>query len=185
MTGIKKITCASLLVVASIASPPAMSADLVINAIELLGYGVFESSSVELGKQSNSERPRVDWVRGVQFTENSKIIPAIPGTSFGFSYRVNSTPRGSILNVVHVIIFPEGGLKTPRGKVYKESRDNVQIKMGEPSVYGYGFDEPWEAVTGEWTFQVWYKQSRLLQKTFTVIAAPEEEGAKELIQAEN
>jgi hypothetical protein len=185
MTGIKKISRLSLLVFACIAPGWVMSADLVINAIELLGYGVFESSSVEMGKQSNSERPRVDWVRGVQFTENSKIIPAVPGSSFGFSYRVNSTPRGSILNVVHVIIFPEGGLRTPRGKVYEESRDNVQIKLGEPTIYGYGFDEPWEAVTGEWTFQVWYKQSRLLQKTFTVIAPPEEEGAKERMQAED
>ena len=33
---------------------------------------------------------------------------------------------------------------------------------------GYKFDKEWELVTGKWTIQIYYKDQKLLEKTFAV-----------------
>ena len=105
--------------------------------------------------------------------------PAEQGINFGFQYSVNSTPKGKPIRIRSIIRFPEPGLVSPRGKVYKESVEHKEVKIGHRSLHGYGFDEPWEIVLGEWVFEVWYNKARLIRKTFTIelpVALPVDEG---------
>jgi len=37
-----------------------------------------------------------------------------------------------------------------------------------------GLDEPWEVVPGEWVFEIWYKDARLIRKTFSVVESTKE-----------
>ena len=67
-----------------------------------------------------------------------------------------------------VIKFPEGGLKRPGGRLYTESRDTHDVIMGKKALHGYGFDEEWEMVPGTWIFELWYREARLIKKTFTI-----------------
>ena len=67
------------------------------------------------------------------------------------------------------IQFPEGGLITPTGEVYHASEESMYIKLEEESFYGFGFDETWEIVPGDWKFQIKYKNAIIAQKTLTVL----------------
>jgi hypothetical protein len=148
--------------------------DLQISAAEIFGYGVFETSSSSRHSGFTARKIAADSVTGVHFVDFTNEIPMTLGTNFGFEYSINTTPRGQSIKVRSVIRFPEGGLTTPRGKVYTESVEHKSVKIGHRSLHGYGFDEAWEMVPGKWTFEVWYKNARLIRKTFTIVEPDEE-----------
>lgn len=143
--------------------------DLLITAVEMLGYGIVETRSSKTRIGYSNESMRVDGVDRVRFLAHTADIPGVLGTEFGIQYKVNSTPKGALFEVSSVILFPEGGLIDEKGKVYKQATETFKIPIGERAFYGFGFDEPWEIVPGKWVIQIWHKKSRLVQKTFNVL----------------
>ena len=111
-----------------------------------------------------------DVVSSIRFTDFTNEIPAIRGTNFGFQYVINSIPKGATMHVTTVVRFPEGGLRQPNGRIWTESREETDIKIGHREFYGYGFDEDWELVPGTWVFEVWHRDARIIRKTFNVVA---------------
>ncbi|MBT4491987.1 MAG: DUF3859 domain-containing protein [Gammaproteobacteria bacterium] len=152
----------------------ARSADLQISVAEIISYGIFETHSAVRRSGFSRSTVAADNVTGVKFTDFTKTIPGKLGTNFGFQYSINTRPRGQKLQIRSVIRFPEPGVQKPGGKLYRESVEKTEIIIGEHSLHGFGFDEPWEIVPGDWEFEVWYKKARLIRKTFTVVA---EEGS--------
>lgn len=144
--------------------------DLQVRAAEITGYGIFEARNEGTQRGFRSNAPAADGVTSVRFTEFTNDIPARLGTNFGFQYVINSTPRGATMHVTNVIRFPGEGLQQPNGRTWKESREDAPIKIGQRQFYGYGFDEAWEVVPGEWVFEVWHKDARIIRKTFNVVA---------------
>lgn len=165
-TFIPVFLCAAFLSLAAVSE--AGQTDLLASAAEIQGFGVFETSSSKRYKVAGNRHGAVDAVTGVRFVDFTKEIPAVLGTNFGFKYAVNTTPRGQNMRVKSVIRFPAPGLKAPGGKVYTESVEYKDIKIGKPDLHGFGFDEPWEIVPGDWVFEVWYRDTRMIRKTFTV-----------------
>ncbi len=155
---------------AAVAAP---AADLQIRAADILGSGVFRTKSQARHTGFTKSTMAADRVTGVEFTEITNEIPGVLGTNFGFEYQINSNPRGKDIEIRSVVIFPEGGLKKPGGRVYEKSVQRQTVKIGRKSLHGYGFDEPWEIVPGDWIFEIWYKNARVIKKTFTVVAVPE------------
>ncbi len=143
--------------------------DVLIRAAEIVGYGIFDTTSTVAQRGFTSSSIAKDSVRGVRFLEYTTEIPGVLGTNFGFQFVINSTPRGKPVRVTSVIKFPEPGIQRPGGKLYTESRDTHQVIMGQKSLHGYGFDEEWEIVPGTWVFELWYQSARLIKKTFTVL----------------
>lgn len=147
----------------------ALATDTLINAAETLAFGVFTS----YGKDSTTlsatdDAPPVDSVKSYRFREFTNRIPMQIGTEFGIEYQINTRPKGRPINISTVIIFPEPGLIRPGGKTYKKSTETKRTSIGKGHLHGYGFDEDWELVPGEWIFEVWYKNARLVKKSFTI-----------------
>ena len=151
--------------------------DVLIRAAEIVGYGIFDASSTESQRGFTSSSLAKDSVQGVSFLDYTTDIPAELGTNFGFQYVINSSPRGKPVRVTSVIKFPPQGMQQPEGKLYKESRDTHEVIMGKKALHGYGFDEEWEIVSGVWVFELWYREARLIKKTFTVLPKDEFEAA--------
>ncbi|MCB1693138.1 MAG: DUF3859 domain-containing protein, partial [Pseudomonadales bacterium] len=144
-----------------------------------VAFGIFDSrpgSGTRLA--SSSRRPAADDVDDVRFTEFTSDIPAKLGTDFGIQYVINTMPKGAPLRVTNVIRFPGEGIKRPNGRVWKESREDREVKVGIRDFYGYGFDRPWEIVPGEWEFEVWCNGARIIRKTFNVLPPTEEAAAE-------
>ena len=153
----------------------AFATDMEIRGVEMKAYGVFVPKRTEHRELARSNAPPSDEVDGYHFTRFTNEIPAALGKDFGVQYVVNTAPKGGEFRVTHVIKFPEGGLVQPNGRVYTEERENLKIRIGMPTLHGYGFDESWEMVPGEWVFEVWHDNARLLHKSFTILP-PEDTG---------
>jgi hypothetical protein len=157
-------------------TPASRAADVRIRAAEVVAYGLFEAHKNRgFTSRFRPNAPAADSVSNVKFVEFTHDIPPVLGAQFGFQYIINSMPKGGRMNVEQVIRFPRNGLQQPGGRLYKESRETLTVKIGEPNFYGYGFDEAWEIVPGQWVFEVWHKDARLVRKAFNVLPLPDDE----------
>jgi hypothetical protein len=163
----KMLVAASVMLLVSLSS--FAETDLQISVAEINGYGVFETRSSSRRTGFTKSTIAADSVSGVRFSEFTKEIPGRLGVNFGFLYRINTSPRGQKLKIRSVIRFPEPGLQNPRGHLYEESVERRSITIGDNILHGYGFDEPWEVVPGDWVFEIWHKDARIIRKTFTVV----------------
>jgi hypothetical protein len=155
--------------------------DLAVRAAEIVGFGIFDASTSVSRHGPTPSTMAKDDVRGIRFMEYTTDIPAELGVNFGFQYIINSSPRGRPIRVTTVIKFPEGGLQRPGARLYTESRDIHDVIIGNKSLHGYGFDEEWEMVPGIWVFELWYKNARLIKKTFTIYSPDESLNEKEVV----
>jgi len=151
------------------AVPSASATDLQVRAAELVGYGIFEARDMGSSSSATSRAYRSDGVSRVRFTDYTNEIPGELGVNFGIQYVVNTTPKGRPMQVRQVIRFPEGGLQVPGGRHYTESEQKGQITIGRKAFYGFGFDEPYEIIPGEWAIEIWHGSARLISKKFTVL----------------
>ena len=148
--------------------------ELQVSVAEILNYGVFVTEYTAGRKGFSDKAVAADTVFGVKFTEQTTTIPAELGLNFGFEYSLNTTPKGKSIPVRSVIRFPEPGLSQPGGKTYHKSVEKKIIRIGHGSLHGYGFDEPWEMIPGQWQFEIWHGDVRLIRKTFTVVSAADD-----------
>ena len=163
----------------------AYAEDTFINAAETLAYGVFDSSERQtLTKPATDDAPPVDSVKKYRFKDFTTQIPMQIGTEFGIEYQINTKPRGRPIDITTVIVFPEPGLKRPGGRTYKKSRETKRVSIGKGHLHGYGFDESWELVPGEWVFEVWHKKARLVKKSFTVFVPEPDSGLNSPLDSE-
>ena len=142
---------------------------MVVRAAEITAFGVFEERGKTFERGYTATQPRTDSLDRVRFVGYDPQIPGEVGISFGISYIVHSTPKGRPMKITALIQFPDDGLVSPQGDVYKSAEETMFIKLGEENFYGFGFDQAWEIVPGEWKFQIKYKNAIIAQKTLTVV----------------
>lgn len=152
--------------------------ELLVGPVEIVGYGIFDPRYSGSVSSSTDERIGVEGVDGGRFTHFTTTVEAQPERVFGIQYVINSEPRGAMFEVIQVIEIPGDGIRTPRGRVYKRMRDKVDVEIGKKVFFGYGFDEPWEIVPGQWKIQLWHKTYKLAEQRFNVVL-PAGEAAEE------
>ncbi|MBQ76354.1 MAG: hypothetical protein CMQ20_15220 [Gammaproteobacteria bacterium] len=97
--------------------------DLQVRVAEIVGYGIFDTTSTTSAAGFTSTSIARDSVKGVRFVEYTNDIPARLGVNFGIQYIINSTPKGKPIRLTSVVKFPEPGLQRPKGGLlYAESR---------------------------------------------------------------
>ena len=147
----------------------AAAEDTYINAAETIAFGVFTSGpTTTRSSPATKDAPPRDSVSRYRFEDFTTDIPMILGTQFGLEYQINTQPSGRPIDITTIIRFPEPGIVQPRGRTYLRSKETSRINIGEAHLHGYGFDETWELVSGEWVFEVWYRKALLISKTFNV-----------------
>jgi hypothetical protein len=156
----------------------AQAQDTYINAAETLAFGTFSATGTKrFTRGATRSAPPADTIEDYRFEDFTTRIPMVLGTQFGIEYQVNTKPKNRPISLTKIIRFPEPGLQQPRGKTYYESKETQRLKVGEPHLHGYGFDEEWELVPGEWVFEVWHNKAKLVSKTFTVYDPAEAESS--------
>ncbi|MBW2179784.1 MAG: DUF3859 domain-containing protein [Promethearchaeota archaeon] len=104
-----------------------------------------------------------DW-KMVKTTTN---IPMKLGTRFGVLFNLKGKPEGTKVRLRTVIIYPKQGMTNPKtGKTYHKSEFYFTYTTGGINGHLNGFFEPCEMVSGQWTFQVWDGDNKILEKTF-------------------
>jgi len=149
-------------------------AKVVIERTDIIEYGINSYGKNAIVASSQSPKTSGSVVLKVnqdeiKFLESTEKIPAIIGTKFGFIYEIQGEPKRKNIKVKNITIFPAEGLIDPKNnKKFAQSIFQNELKMNERHYRGYQFDEEWELVPGEWVFQIWYDDIKLVEKKFIV-----------------
>lgn len=105
----------------------------------------------------------------IQHVEQTSRIPAKKDVYFSYQYRLSNISTGRpIVNLKRVLKHPEITLPDGTKKTGSEYMIKGKVKRGEVFAFdGYAFNETYEMVEGEWVFQIWYKDKKLVEQKFT------------------
>ncbi len=131
--------------------------------------------TVTLGEQRPDGSTPTGVVSAVDSFNNVEATTDIPGRlglEFGFQYVIVGEPAGAEVPVDITYGFPPPGLVDPADpKPMLESRITRQKMIGETIYLGYGFENDWEIVPGEWTITISFEGRELVRQSFAVLEA--------------
>jgi hypothetical protein len=131
--------------------------------------GIVKSAKTSTGKAV--AKPVIERIR------STDRIPLIKGVHMHLQYRIWPLPaRPAHAELRRVLKHPE--MTLPDGTVSTGSDFIIKRKLSSNQVIaytGYGFDEDYELVEGEWSFEIWYKDKKVIDHTFTTYRADEDE----------
>jgi len=147
---------------------PFCAQSLTVQRANIVNQGIYE---LETRADENSQGRSWDVVRKIRQVQATTTIPARLCMSFGFEYVVVGAPSGAEVPIKMVTKFPGKGLYNPETrKTMLRNEVVVGRTIGATHIRSYTFDKPWEIVPGVWTFQLWHKDQKLAEQSFTVTA---------------
>lgn len=134
--------------------------------------GVIDDPSTSTGK--SVLKPVVELVR------TTDRIPLIKGVQMYMQFRIWPLPaQTAYADLRRVLKHPE--MLLPDGSVSMGSDYMIKTKVSSSQAIGYtgyGLDEDYELVEGDWVFQIWYQDRKMIEQTFTTYWPDEAEIAK-------
>jgi hypothetical protein len=134
--------------------------------------GIIDDPGTSTGK--SVLKPVVELVR------STDRIPLIKGVQMYLQYRIWPLPEQTAWADLRRVLkhpamtLPDGSVSTGSDYMIKG-----KVSAGQAIGYtGYGLDEDYELVEGGWVFEIWYRDSKLVEQTFTTYRPDEEERAK-------
>ena len=118
----------------------------------------------------------------LELSETTDRIPLTIGTYFAYRYRILNLPKEVAKKpvvelrkvLVHpVMTLPDGSTSTGWDRMTKGRTSIGQVIAFD----GYVFNEDYELLEGDWTFQIWFKDKMLVEQKFTTYR-PEKAGAE-------
>lgn len=113
----------------------------------------------------------------IQLVKSTDRIPLIKGAQMQLQYRIWSLPdQPAYVDLRRVLKHPE--MTLPDGSVSTGSDYMIKgrVSVNQVIAYtGYGFDEDYEMVEGDWVFEIWHEDTRLIEQTFTTYQPDKDE----------
>ena len=108
-------------------------------------------------------------------------MPLVKDTYFAYRYRLLNLPKEEVkkptVDLRKVLIHPD--MTLPDGSISNgwDRTFRGRTSAGQVIAFdGYVFNEDYELVEGEWTFQIWFRDKMLVEQKFTTYR-PEPEAA--------
>ena len=116
----------------------------------------------------------------LELSETTNRIPMVKDTYFAYRYRILDLPKEEVKKpvvelrkvLIHpVMTLPDGSTSTGWDRTFRGRTSVGQVIASD----GYAFNEDYELVAGDWTFQIWYRDQMLVEQKFAVYQ-PEQSG---------
>jgi hypothetical protein len=137
---------------------------------EIVGYGIERREGERIVPDPNTATGQVRLIKNHQFTERTTEIPAVLGTAFSMCVEVKGIPRSEWGQLRHEVAHP--AMTSPDGKTWRTHGGFARPVQGTGesalTCVGYGLDQPFEIVKGQWTLSVRYAGKTLASKQFTL-----------------
>lgn len=115
----------------------------------------------------------------IELVRQTDRIPLIKGAHMSLQYRLFNFPdQPAWVDLRRVLKHPE--MTLPDGTVSSGSDYMIKGKVSVNQVIaytGYGFDEDYELLEGEWIFQIWLEDRKLIEQKFISYWPDDEESA--------
>lgn len=117
----------------------------------------------------------------LELSETTDSIPLTIGTYFAYRYRILNLPKEEakkpVVKLRKVLVHPEMTLPDGSTSTGWDRTAKGRTSAGQVIAFdGYVFNEDYELVEGDWTFQIWLGEQKLVEQTFTTYQ-PEKPGA--------
>lgn len=113
----------------------------------------------------------------IQKIKSTDRIPLIKGAHMHLQYRIWYLPdQPAYVDLRRVLKHPE--MTLPDGSVSSGSDFMIKRKISSNQVIaytGYGFDEDYELVEGDWSFEIWHGDNKVIEQKFTTYWPDREE----------
>ncbi|MBE9568763.1 MAG: DUF3859 domain-containing protein [Proteobacteria bacterium] len=106
-------------------------------------------------------------------------IPLVRDKYMAYQYRLSNIPEKSRVKLRRVLRHPE--FRLPDGTTSTGSDFSITKRLNRGKVFAYdayALNEDYEMVEGEWTFQIWYEDKKLVEQKFITYHPNEEEMAR-------
>lgn len=135
--------------------------------VAIVEYGTYKIEPTGTVPAAEASGGRAVKSRSFELLERTDTIRVSVGTVFGIVVAYYGSEGGSI-DVESHIIHPE--MKDPYlGKTTTLSSIDRKLYGQREFHFAYQLEEPWEMVTGDWTFQIVYRGEVLCEKTFHLV----------------
>ena len=123
----------------------------------------------------------------LKISETTDRIPLIKGTHFAYRYRIIDLPKEEakkpVVELRKVLVHPvmtllDGSTSTGWDRIARGRTSAGQVIAFD----GYAFHEDYELVEGDWTFQIWFGDKKLVEQKFTAYK-PEASDATDEVDA--
>jgi hypothetical protein len=140
-----------------------------VERIDIVGKGIYQVATGELTSEKQTPTGVAASTEHVKKIEDTTTVPARSGLEFGIQYVIGGSPKGGQVPIRIVNLYPKEGLRNPQtGKVVRRSEIVRNKIIGDVIYTGYAFENAWEIVAGVWKFQLWHKNRKLAEQSFTV-----------------
>ena len=142
-------------------------------------YGIY--NAIRKGREVGSLTTNTGKVMTrpvLELSETTDRIPLVKDTYFAYRYRITNIPKEDAkkptVDIRKVLVHPEMTLPDGSKSTGWDRKVRGRTSVGQVIAFdGYVFNEDYELVEGEWTFQIWYRDKMMVEQKFTTYR-PEE-----------
>ncbi len=150
--------------------------DIVLPSAQRLRYqrlssGIFDVTVGETEALPKAAAPFYNFFSDFRLIEQTGLIMAKPGLTFGTSFVLSSDDFGEFIPMTWITRFPAGGVVSGDGTVFECDRMSCDVPNRAVTFQSYTFEQAWEMVPGEWVFEIWCEEQRIADHAFTVMTA--------------
>ena len=136
-------------------------------------YGIYNAQRKgRLRDNPDTNTGKINTLSVLEHGETTNRIPLVKDTYFAYRYRIynflendGKKPRVELRKVlIHpTMTLPDGSTTNGWDRI-----ENEGVSVGQVIEFdGYVFNEDYELVEGEWTFQIWYRDKKMVEQKFT------------------
>jgi hypothetical protein len=147
-------------------------------------FGIYKATRKgEITTSSKTNTGKIVRKPKLEHVSMTDRIPLVKDTYFGYQFRLFNLPPEAMIKPVmklrKVLIHPEmtlpdGSKSTGWDRSFKGKVETQQVIGFD----GYAFNEDYELVEGDWIFQIWYNDQKLVERKFYTVP-PKPENATE------
>lgn len=136
---------------------------------KILQYGIY--TLLRGGEIINSKKSSTGKAVSKPVITRDRItdrIALIKDKYMAYQYRLSNMPDQRLVKLRRVLKHPPMNL--PDGTITSGSDYTIKQKVERNEVFAfdsYALNEDYEMVEGEWVFQIWYRQNKLVEQRFT------------------
>lgn len=140
-----------------------------IQRIDIVGKGIYQVAVGKFTRDNQAPTGVVASVINAKKIEDTTTVRARVGVEFGIQYVIVGSPKGAVVPIRIVNVYPNKGLRNPKMHKIVRRVEFVRNKIIGDVIYaGYAFENRWEIVPGRWKFELWYKDREMAEQTFIV-----------------
>ena len=142
-----------------------------VPAAEVLEFGYYDVlSEGERYEDANAPSGVTQAGPTVKLALQTDVIPIQSGRLFGFRFRLKGFTGKEDIEIREVVTHPRMTRPGQKPTTGFESKLPLIVRKGELSDYaGYSLNHDYEMVEGEWRFEFWYEDKKILEQKFKTV----------------